>query len=161
MMRISFTGMIKKDKNKQLVYAAGVFDLLHIGHVRYLQKAKSMGDELIVGLLTDEGTARYKPYKPIIPYEQRYEVLMSLRCVDYIVRQYDTDPTSTFMELALAHKMIPDILVRGDDCVGVPPGSEWIEAAGGVVVKISYTQEVSDSKIKQEIVKKWNMADMK
>ena len=94
------------------VYTAGVFDLLHYGHVRYLRKAKSLGDVLFVGLLTDEGTERYKFKKPILTYEQRFEVLSELTFIDEIVKQDDTDPTTTLRKLKELG-FVFNIMVRG------------------------------------------------
>jgi len=130
------------------VYAAGVFDFLHYGHVRYLEAAKKLGDVLVVGLLTDDGTARYKR-RPLLAYEQRWETVRALRCVDYIVRQEDTDPTETLKILKNEHKWRFDILVRGDDFQGRPPGADFIEAEGGRVVRIPYCADISSTKIKE------------
>ncbi|MFA5075661.1 MAG: adenylyltransferase/cytidyltransferase family protein [Candidatus Babeliales bacterium] len=135
-------------EGKVFVYAAGVFDFLHYGHVRYLEAAKKLGDVLVVGLLTDDGTARYKR-RPLLSYEQRYETVRALRCVDYIVRQEDTDPTETLKILKNEHKWRFDILVRGDDFKGAPPGTEFIESCGGKVARIPYCSEISSTKIKE------------
>ncbi len=130
------------------VYAAGVFDFLHYGHVRYFQAAKSLGDILVVGLLTDDGTAKYKR-RPLLKYSERWETVRALKCVDYIVRQNDTDPTETLRVLRDHHKWTFNILVRGDDFKGVPPGTEFIEANGGKVVRIPYCPDISSAKIKE------------
>jgi len=135
-------------EGKIFVYAAGVFDFLHYGHVRYLEAARKLGDVLVVGLLTDEGTARYKR-RPLLSYEQRWETVRALRCVDYIVRQEDTDPTNTLKILKKEHNWTFDILCRGDDFQGVVPGTEFIEACGGRVIRIPYCQEISSIKIKE------------
>ena len=135
------------------VYCAGVFDLLHYGHVRYLEEAKSLGDELVVGLLTDDGVERYKPERPIMNYEERWEVINALKCVDYIVRQEDTDPTETLKILKNEHRWVFDIMCRGDDYKDIPPGTEFIEANGGKVVRIPYCKEISSTAIKQRLLR--------
>jgi rfaE bifunctional protein nucleotidyltransferase chain/domain len=133
------------------VYTAGVFDLLHYGHVRYLEKAKSLGDMLIVGLLTDEGTERYKGKNPILTYEQRLEVISALKCVDLIVRQDDTDPTETLKKLKDLGWVF-DYMVRADDYEGIPQGTEFIEANGGKVVRLPYCKEINSTFIKERLI---------
>lgn len=134
------------------VYAAGVFDLLHYGHVRYLKHARSLGDTLVVGLLADEGTAKYKTHKPIMSYQERWEVIRELECVDYIVKQEDTDPTETLQKLKNEHGWVFNIMCRGADYKKVPPGTDFIEANGGEVVRIPYVSAVSSSEIKKRIL---------
>lgn len=133
------------------VYTAGVFDLLHYGHVRYLRKAKSLGDVLFVGLLTDEGTERYKFKKPILTYEQRFEVLSELTFIDEIVKQDDTDPTTTLRKLKELG-FVFNIMVRGNDYEGIPQGTEFIEANGGKVVRLPYCKEISSTFIKERLI---------
>lgn len=134
------------------VYAAGVFDLLHYGHVRYLEAAKRMGDVLVVGLLSDEGTARYKKSRPIIPFDKRWEVIRALKCVDYIVCQEDTDPTNTLKMLKKEHSWKFDILCRGTDYKKEPPGTEFIKSNGGVVMRVEYSEDISSTKIKEMLL---------
>jgi rfaE bifunctional protein nucleotidyltransferase chain/domain len=143
---------MRKNNDGIYVYAAGVFDLIHPGHIRYLKRAKELGDFLIVGLLTDEGTARYKPRKPILTFSERREVIDELRCVDYIVRQDDTDPTETLIALKEHHGWLMDIMCRGDDYKLIPQGTDFIEANGGKVVRLPYSQEISSTEIKKRIL---------
>ena len=137
------------------VYCAGVFDLIHYGHIRYLRAAKQMGDVLVVGLLTDDGVARYKPHRPILNYVQRWEVLQAIKYVDYVVKQDDTDPTKT-LEYLKEHGWIFNTMIRGADFKGTPPGSEFITSHGGKVVRIPYCSEISSSSIKEKIKEGWN-----
>lgn len=132
------------------VYAAGVFDILHGGHVRYLQKARSLGDRLIVGLLTDDGARAYKR-QPVMTYRERLEVIEGLRCVDLVVMQDDTDPTATLERLEEVGIKI-DILVRGTDYKKVPPGSKYVRERGGKVVRIAYSSDISSSEIRERIL---------
>jgi rfaE bifunctional protein nucleotidyltransferase chain/domain len=137
-------------KNK-MIYAAGVFDLLHYAHVWYLQRAKALGDLLVVGLIEDEGVKKYKGKLPIMNYGERYEVVRALSCVDYVVRQDDTDPTETLKKLKKEHNWIFDIMVRADDYKGVPQGTKFIEENGGKVVRVPYCKEISSTKIKKRL----------
>ena len=84
--------------DKVIVYTYAVADLLHIGHLRCLQQARALGDHLIVGVLTDEATAAYKRC-PIIPFEERIELVRSLQCVTGAVKQEALDPTETIKRL--------------------------------------------------------------
>ena len=138
--------------DQRIVFAAGVFDILHVGHIRYLEKAKELGDYLIVGVLTDDGAAAYKE-RPIMPFEERFEIVEALRCVDEVVRQEDTDPTET-LKVLKEHTLMPQILVRATDVEGDPPGTEFMKENGGQVVKVPYTWELSSTKIKERIYAK-------
>lgn len=135
-----------------MVFAAGVFDLIHHGHIRYLKAAKDLGDILVVGLVDDPGVERYKFKKPILVFEERWEIVRSIRYVDYIVRQNDTDPTETLIKLKEEHNWTFDIMVRGDDYIGIPPGTDFIEQHGGKVIRIPYCQEISSTKIKERLI---------
>ena len=99
-----------KTKGKRIVFTNGCFDLLHIGHIRYLEKAKALGDILVVGVNSDQSVSRIKgPYRPILPEEERAEVLSGLGCVDYITIFDEVDP------LELISSFQPHILVKGGD----------------------------------------------
>jgi rfaE bifunctional protein nucleotidyltransferase chain/domain len=147
------SGTRSQKPSKQIwVYCAGVFDLLHFGHIRYLKEAKALGDVLVVGLLTDNGVERYKPHRPILTYEERWEVLKEIKGIDYVVRQEDTDPTETLKEL-ITHGWVFDVMCRGDDYPHRPQGSDFIEANGGRVVRIPYSKEISSTEIGSRIMK--------
>jgi D-glycero-beta-D-manno-heptose 1-phosphate adenylyltransferase len=118
-------------EGKMVVLTNGTFDLLHIGHVRYLQEAAAMGDALIVGVNSDRSVRGYKgPNRPVVPERERAEIVAALRCVSYVTI-FD-EPTAT--ELAQALK--PDIYVKGGD---YSPGGkelperEAVERHGGEV----------------------------
>ena len=138
-------------KGAKYVYCAGVFDLLHYGHTRYISYCKSLGDVLVIGLVDDNAVSRYKPSRPIMTYSERYEVIKSLRDVDYIVQQNDTDPTETLTMLRDMYGITFDIMVRGDDYKDVPQGTKFIEDNGGVVVRAKYCNAISSSDIKKRI----------
>lgn len=134
------------------VYCAGVFDILHGGHTKYLENCKALGDVLVVGLVNDEGVSRYKHKLPTMNYKERYDVVRAIRWVDQIVEQNDTDPTSTLERLYKERGLTFDIMVRADDYDGVPPGSEFIEKHGGKVIRLPYSRGISSSEIKRRIL---------
>jgi D-beta-D-heptose 7-phosphate kinase/D-beta-D-heptose 1-phosphate adenosyltransferase len=98
-----------KAKNKKVVFTNGCFDIIHIGHVRYLKEAKALGDILIVGLNSDKSVSSIKPNRPINSQNHRAEVLSSLEMVDYVVLFDEATPYE------LIKLIQPDILVKGGD----------------------------------------------
>jgi D-glycero-beta-D-manno-heptose 1-phosphate adenylyltransferase len=126
---------------RRVVFTNGAFDLLHVGHVRYLQAARALGDLLIVGLNDDASVRGYKgPTRPLVPAEERAELLAALACVDYVV--LFSEPTATRLVAALE----PDVYVKGGDYSasdagngGKPlPEAEAARAAGGEVVIVPF-----------------------
>src|SRR5262249_20738710 len=117
---------------RTIVFTNGVFDLLHPGHVRYLQQARALGDALIVGLNSDRSVRAIQgPSRPINPEEERAEVLAALACVDAVV-VFDAD---TPHDLIAA--LQPDILVKGADwAADAIVGRDIVEARGGKVIRI-------------------------
>ena len=117
---------------RKVVFTNGVFDLLHVGHARYLAAARRLGKTLIVGLNADASVRRIKgPKRPIVPQAQRAEMLLALGCVDHVVLFGDETP------FRLISTLKPDFLVKGadwaaDDIVG----ADIVRAAGGRVVRI-------------------------
>jgi rfaE bifunctional protein nucleotidyltransferase chain/domain len=98
-----------RSHGKKIVFTNGCFDLIHIGHIKYLRQAKALGDILIIGLNSDSSVSRIKPKRPVNPQDHRAEVLSSLEMVDYVTL-FDED---TPYELIRFIK--PDILVKGGD----------------------------------------------
>lgn len=129
----------------KVVYTYVVGDLLHIGHLRALQQAKALGDFLLVGVITDEGVAAYKR-APIIPFEERFELISSLECVNSVIRQEIVDPTSNLKKLPIV-----DILVHGDDWDENFPGAEYMRSIGKEVIRTKYYEEQSTTKIIDKI----------
>lgn len=114
---------------KALVFTNGCFDILHRGHVAYLEFARAQGDALVVGLNSDESVRRNKGHlRPINREEDRARVLTALRSVDYVV-VFDEDEPKTLIEAIL-----PDVLVKGRDWSHYVSGREVVEAHGGRVV---------------------------
>jgi rfaE bifunctional protein nucleotidyltransferase chain/domain len=136
-------------KDRKIVFTNGCFDILHAGHVSYLQAARALGDILIVGINTDSSIKRLKgESRPIQNEFARYMVLSALECVDYIV-PFDTD---TPIEIITA--IMPDILVKGDDYVPENiVGYTEITAAGGKVTTLPLLQGYSTTDLIQKIQK--------
>jgi len=118
-----------RQKGKRIVFTNGCFDLLHIGHLRYLQEAKALGDCLVVGVNTDESVREIKgPDRPLVPQFERAEVLAGLECVDYVTLFSETTP------IALIGELRPDIHVKGGDySADELPESEAVRSYGGEV----------------------------
>jgi cytidyltransferase-like protein len=126
------------------VYFTGVWDLLHIGHVRALQAAAKLGDELVVGVNTDAFTASRKPGRPIIPFRQRCEILRALRCVNAVV----TTDSSTYY--APLDRFSVTIRAVGPDYGEYPKQREAIaemKRRGIRIVRLPYTEGISTSEI--------------
>jgi rfaE bifunctional protein nucleotidyltransferase chain/domain len=137
----------EKRNGKRVVFTNGCFDLLHPGHIKSLETARALGDVLIVGLNSDEGVRKLKgPGRPVIPAEERAEILASLECVDAVLI-FD-EPTPQRVIAAL----LPDVLVKGEDWPGNQiVGREEVEAAGGRVVRVEVVEGYSTSEILRRI----------
>jgi len=132
-----------------VVFTNGVFDLLHPGHIRYLQDARSEGDALIVGVNSDRSVTAIKgPSRPITPERERAEVLAALACVTAVVLFDEDDPQRIIQRLQ------PDVLVKGADWAADRIiGSDTVEARGGRVVRIPLAEGYSTSDIIRKIRK--------
>lgn len=131
-----------RSKGKKVVFTNGCFDIIHIGHIRYLNSAKKFGDILVIGLNSDNSVSKIKPGRPIINESQRAEVLASLNMVDYITI-FDED---TPYELIKYLK--PDILVKGGDW-------DKDKIVGSDIVKevysLEYIRDISTTQIIEKI----------
>ena len=136
-----------QSQGKSVVFTNGVFDILHPGHLRYLQQARALGDALIVGLNADASVRRNKgPERPINPEAERAELLEALECVDAVV-VFDEDTPA-----AIIAAVQPDILVKGADwAADAIVGRETVEARGGRVVRIPIEQGYSTTAIIERI----------
>jgi D-glycero-beta-D-manno-heptose 1-phosphate adenylyltransferase len=116
-----------------IVFTNGVFDLLHVGHLRYLQQARALGSALIVGVNSDRSVRDVKGAgRPITPEQERVEILSALACVDAVVVFDESTPH------ALIAALQPDILVKGADwAADAIVGRDIVEARGGRVVRIA------------------------
>lgn len=137
-----------RQAGKRIVFTNGCFDLMHVGHTRYLQAAKDLGDLLVVAINSDESVKSLNkgPDRPIVPDAQRAEVVAALSSVDYIILFNEPDPQSLIATLQ------PDILVKGGDwAVEQIIGREIVEARGGVVHTIPLVPGVSTTTLIQRI----------
>ncbi len=139
-----------RESGRTIVFTNGCFDLLHVGHVRYLAAARSEGDVLVVGLNSDESTRSIKQEnRPIVSQDQRAEVLAGLECVDYITVFNEPDP------LKLIQALKPDVLVKGSDWKEEDIiGADVVKEGGGKVVRVDVVPDISTSRIIQRIVKR-------
>ena len=132
---------------RRLVFTNGVFDLLHVGHVRYLTQARTLGDALVVAINSDRTVRELKgPARPVFDEAERAEILAALRVVDYVVVFDDISPRSLIAEL------LPDVLVKGGDYdLDQIHGREEVEAAGGKVISLPFVEGSSTTALIQKI----------
>ncbi len=140
-------GLRKTGKN--VVFTNGCFDILHVGHVRYLSAARNEGDLLVVGLNSDRSVRLIKgDHRPIVEQDQRSEILASLQVVDYVTLFDEPDP------LKLIQLLKPSTLVKGADwSEDKIIGADFVKASGGRVVRIPLVTDASTSGIIERIVK--------
>jgi len=140
-----------KRSGKRIVFTNGCFDILHVGHVRYLEQAKSLGDVLVVGINSDRSVRGLKgPRRPILPVEERGEILSGLGCTDYIT-VFD-EPTP----FELISLLQPDVLVKGGDWTPEQVvGREVVEGSGGRVVILPFVEGSSTTNIIDVILEKY------
>jgi D-beta-D-heptose 7-phosphate kinase/D-beta-D-heptose 1-phosphate adenosyltransferase len=142
----AFVERLRQDK-KTLVFTNGVFDLLHPGHVRYLNDARRHGDALVVAVNSDRSVRAIKgPTRPVNPEHERAEVLAALACVD-VVAIFDADDPEEIIR-----RLQPDVLVKGADwAADAIIGRQIVEARGGRIVRIPLAEGYSTSAIIEKI----------
>ena len=150
---------LKQLNNMVIGYTTGVYDLFHIGHLNLLKNAKGLCDKLVVGVTVDELVA-YKGKKSMIPFEDRIEIVRSIKYVDAAVPQYDMD------KLAACKKLGAKILFVGDDWYDTEKWKEYekqFEAEGIKIVYFPYTKGISSTKINEALnaVRKHDLTDVK
>lgn len=133
----------------RLVFTNGVFDLLHVGHVRYLSQARALGDALVVAINSDRTVRELKgPDRPIFDQAERAEILAALKHVDYVTIFDDLSPR------CLIATLLPDVLVKGGDYqLDQIHGREEVEAAGGKVVSLPFVQGASTTALIERMKK--------
>jgi D-beta-D-heptose 7-phosphate kinase/D-beta-D-heptose 1-phosphate adenosyltransferase len=132
-----------RDAGQKLVFTNGVFDILHVGHVRYLEQARALGDALVVAINSDRTVRELKGAgRPLINEPERAEILAALRSVNYVSVFDNVSPRSLIADL------LPDVLVKGGDySLDEIHGREEVEAAGGRVVSLPFVEGASSSDI--------------
>jgi rfaE bifunctional protein nucleotidyltransferase chain/domain len=132
-----------------VVFTNGHFDLLHVGHLRYLRAARALGDALVIGLNSDASCAARKPGRPLVPQEDRAELLAALGCVDAVVIFDDLTATP------LVEALRPEVYVKGGDWGRPggprPPEAELVERYGGRVAYLPYVPDRSTTLIIERI----------
>ena len=136
-----------KKQGKRVVFTNGCFDLLHLGHVDYLEKAKGLGDVLVVGLNSDDSVSRFKgPQRPIQDQTSRSRVMASLHAVDLVVFFNEDTP------FELISALLPQVLVKGSDYLAENiVGADVVKNAGGVVNTIDFVPGYSTTRIVEKI----------
>lgn len=136
------------EKKYRIGYTSGVFDLFHVGHLNILKKAKEQCEYLIVGVSSDELTLKLKGKLPVIPYEQRLEIIESIRYVDQVIREDDADKFEAWDRLRY------DALFKGSDAAERDCYKEYekkLHEEGVDVIYFPYTSGVSSSKIREVV----------
>lgn len=143
---VEFVAGVRRE-GKTVVFTNGVFDLLHPGHVRYLQHARQLGDVLVVGVNSDRSVRANKgPERPVTPEAERAEILAALACVDAVIVFDDETPRDLIAALQ------PDVLVKGADwAADAIVGRDIVEARGGRVVRAAVESGYSTTAIIEKI----------
>ena len=136
-----------KANGQKVVFTNGCFDLLHLGHVDYLEKARGLGDRLVLGLNTDDSVSRFKgPERPLQDQNSRARVLAALQFIDLVVFFNEDTP------LNLITKLVPDILVKGSDYLAENiVGADVVKNHGGAVKTIDFVPGYSTTRIVDKI----------
>src|SRR3974377_45433 len=137
----------QKRNGRKVVFTNGCFDLLHPGHIRSLEAARALGDILIVGINRDASVRVFKcPRRPVVPEQERAEILASLECVDAVTIFPELTPQN------LIASLLPDVLVKGGDWPGDQIiGRPEVEAAGGRVARIDIVPGYSTTGLLEKI----------
>ncbi|KPA15261.1 glycerol-3-phosphate cytidylyltransferase [Candidatus Magnetomorum sp. HK-1] len=139
-----------KSHHKTVVFTNGCFDILHAGHVQYLQEAKKQGDILVIGMNSDVSVSNIKgPKRPIVSEQHRSFVLSGLSCVDYITIFDAPDP------FIVINQLIPHVLVKGADWAESDiVGADVVKHNGGKVIRIHLVPDISTTEIINRIIQK-------
>ncbi|MFM9839113.1 MAG: D-glycero-beta-D-manno-heptose 1-phosphate adenylyltransferase [Cyclobacteriaceae bacterium] len=138
-----------QNQGEKVVFTNGCFDLLHLGHVDYLEKARNLGDRLVIGLNTDDSVSRFKgPERPLQDQNSRARVLAALQFVDAVVFFNEDTP------LHLISDLLPNVLVKGSDYLAENiVGADVVKKAGGKVETIDFVPGYSTTRIVEKIKK--------
>ena len=132
-----------KKRGKRVVFTNGCFDIIHLGHIRYLEKTSSLGNKLVVALNSDASERRLKgDRRPIIPAQERAAIVAAFECVDYVIIFAETTP------LRLIKTLQPDVLVKGGDWRKPDiVGKDFVESYGCKVLSVGFVKGYSSSSI--------------
>lgn len=131
------------------VYTVGTFDLLHVGHLALLKFCKTLGDCVIVGVASDKVVNSYKPNVPVIPLDQRAEMLKALSCVDKVQAYHELEYVTACMDLDV------DVFVIGEDWGQQPHNlavEAYLKSKGKEIVQVHYNPRTSSSQIKKNVI---------
>jgi glycerol-3-phosphate cytidylyltransferase len=132
-----------------IVYTVGTFDLLHVGHLSLLEFCRTLGDVVAVGVASDSVVNSYKPNVPVIPLDQRAEMLKALRCVDIVRPYHELEYVSGCRELNV------DIFVIGEDWGNKPHNIDvesYLKSEGKKIIQVLYDRRTSSTIIKQHVI---------
>ena len=132
-----------------VVYTVGTFDLLHVGHLALLEYCKTLGDSVAVGVASDEVVMLYKPNIPVIPLDQRIEMLKALSCVDIVMPYHELD------YLTVCKEVKADIFVIGEDWGKKPHNKgveDYMKEQGRKVVQVQYNPRTSSTEIRKTVI---------
>lgn len=135
--------------SKMIVYTVGTFDMLHVGHLALLEYCRTLGDIVAVGVASDKVVNSYKPNVPVIPLDQREEMLKGLRSVDIVRPYHELEYVSACKELDV------DIFVIGEDWGNKPHNLEverYLKEAGKKIIQVLYNPRTSSTRIKQNVI---------
>jgi rfaE bifunctional protein nucleotidyltransferase chain/domain len=142
---------LRQQRGERGVFTNGCFDLLHLGHIRYLQEARALGDFLVLGLNSDESVRMLKgEERPLVPEQERAEIMAALSCIDYVTI-FPERIANSLLEL-----LQPAIYVKGGDYVGAQPGTintdrlpeaQAVQAYGGIIQLIPYVPHHSTTEL--------------
>jgi glycerol-3-phosphate cytidylyltransferase len=132
-----------------IVYTVGTFDLLHVGHLALLEYCRTLGSVVAVGVASDSVVNSYKPNVPVIPLDQREEMLKALRCVDIVRPYHELEYVSACKELNV------DVFVVGEDWGSKPHNlavEAYLKAEGKQIIQVLYNPRTSSTTIKQNVI---------
>lgn len=128
----------------KVIYTAGVWDMLHRGHLNFLWESKALGDVLVVGVVSDAGCAAYKGHRPLENAQMRRRAIEALGFVDVVVCQATTDPTPEL------ERFRPDVMTHGDDWPRLREGHETLQRLGIEWKLIPYTPGISSTQLRED-----------
>jgi len=141
--------LMVESNNIMVVYTVGTFDLLHVGHLALLEYCASLGDKVAVGVASDEVVMLYKPNIPVIPLDQRIEMLKALSCVDIVMPYHELD------YLTVCKEVKADIFVIGEDWGRKPHNKgveDYLKEQGKKIVQVQYNPRTSSTEIRKTVI---------